>query len=255
MSRSRLLLALGILLVAGGLLLVVVLFAGRDDGPETPTTTVAPTTTSTVPESLPGTAEIRAGDMPAARRAIEDYLEDNPEDTQARYLLGLTYERENDLEGALSVYEEMVADDPNEFEALFRMGVLQRRQGDLEAAARSFTNSLEANPDFTAARVSLAETRVELGDPDGAISLYFELLDMRPMGVHLDQIRVALARLLVQVGQAGNAEIQLNRALVENPDNEEARSMLDELENPAGEMAAPGDAAPQDSTTETTVGT
>jgi hypothetical protein len=52
--------------------------------------------------------------------------------------------------------------------------------------------------------------------------------------VHLDEIRVPLARLLVQVEQTDNAEIQLNRALVENPGNTAARELLDELEGRGG---------------------
>jgi tetratricopeptide (TPR) repeat protein len=246
MSRSRFLLVLGVLLVAAGLSLVVFWVVDRE-APREITTTVPPaTTTTTVRESLPGTAEIRAGDMAAARAAIEAYLEDNPEDRQVRYLLGLTYEREGDLEGALLVYQDMVEEDPGEFEAYFRIGEIHRRQGALEAAAGSYQASLDANPDFTAARLALAETWAAMGDPDGAISLYFEVLDMRPMGVHLDQIRVALARLLLQVGQQDNAEIQLNRALVDNPDNEEARVLLDELAEAAGPAPTAPEGQPQE---------
>jgi tetratricopeptide (TPR) repeat protein len=238
-------------LVVAGLGLVGLFLLAPDTPPPPTTTTTQAATTTTVRESLPGTAEIRAGDMPAARSAIEAYLEENPEDDQARFLLGLTYERENDLEGALRVYQAMTEQDPSDFEAHFRVGEIQRRQGDLGPAAASFESSLEANPDFSAARFRLAEVRAAMGDPDGAISLYFELLDMRPMGVHLDEIRVELARLLLQVGQQDNAEIQLNRALVENPDNDEARALLDEIEaGAAGER--PGEDSLEDGETTTT---
>lgn len=196
------------------------------DGPAAPSSTV----TTAFQEPLPGNDEIRRGDLEAARREIALHLQENPDDSQARYLLALTHEREADWEGALKAYLEILDDDPRDFEAHFRIGSLQRRQNELEAAAVSFDRSLQLNSDFTAARVALAEVRAELGEPDRAIELYFEVIEMRPMGVHLDDVRLALARLLLEVDQPENAQIQLNRALVENPDNQAARELLNTLE-------------------------
>lgn len=238
MGRRSLLVAGILLLVGGG----AVAAAGLTRPGESTTTTVAgeSTTTTIVAEALPGADEIRAGDMAGARRKIEAHLRTNPDDVRARYLLALTYERTADFEKALEVYRDVLEVDPADFEAYFRIGVIQRRQGDLEAAAQSFTESLQLNSDFTAARVALAETAAELGNIDKAVKLYFAVIEARPMGVHLDQIRVALARLLVKVDQRENAIIQLNKALAENAGNDEARRLLQEIEGGAAEGGAAG---------------
>lgn len=98
-----------------------------------------------------------------------------------------------------------------------------RRRGRLRLLSLYFRNS-----DFTATRVALAETLVERGDADGAIELYFDVIKSQPMGVHFDQTRVALARLLVEVDQSQNASLQ-EKALAENPEKAEAKELLGEL--------------------------
>ena len=158
------------------------------------------------------------------------HLETNPDDLQAWYFLALTYEQDNDIPGAIGVYEKILKNDPRDFEAQFHIGQLQLKQNQPKAAAESFDQSLKLNSDFTAARVALAEVEGKLGNNDKAIKLYFEVIEMRPMGVHLDAIRVPLAKLLVDVGQPENAAIQLNKALAENPDNAEAKALLAKVE-------------------------
>jgi tetratricopeptide (TPR) repeat protein len=200
------------------------------------TTTVAssPSSTTTLPEVLPGVSELQRGDLEGARAKLNAHLEKNPDDSRAWYFLALTYEQQNDLPGAIGIYKKILENDPRDFEAHFHIGQLQSRQKDLKAAAQSFDQSLQLNSDFTAARVALADTAGRLGDTDKAIKLYFEVIDMRPMGVHLDAIRVALAKLLMDVGQPDNAVIQLNKALAENADNAEASALLTKAESAKG---------------------
>ncbi len=226
-----LLLAAGIILMVGG---GVIATSGVVRSGETTTTTVAPTTTTvTIGESLPGADEIQAGDLSAARAEIEKHLEINPEDVRARYLLALTHVREGQLDEAIAIYREILEITPSDFEAYFQIGNIQRSRSDLEGAAESFDQSLRLNSDFTAAKVALAETVAELGDLDKAAGLYFDVIEARPLGVHVDQIRVALARLLVELDQRENALIQLDKARAENPENVEAKQLLGELETQA----------------------
>ena len=115
------------------------------------------------------------------------------------------------------------------------------------------------NNDFTAARVALAEVDAEMGEADKAIKLYFDVIEMRPMGTHLDEIRFALAKLLLKVGQPENAIIQLNKALVENPDNGEAKALLAQLQpggtpTSAAGSGTTGSATASGATTTTTKG-
>jgi len=247
-SVRQLLLALGIVLLLGGVAVTVVASLRSEPVASTPTSIVA-TTSPALGEAIPGTSDIQSGDLAAAQSKLEAHLEANPQDKQARYLLALVHERGLDWDGAMQVYADILELDARDFEAHFRIANLYRRLEQPEEAAASFEESLRLNSDFTAARVALAETVAGLGDADRAIRLYFEVIEMRPMGVQFDQIRVALAEQLVAVDQADNAALQLEKALAENPDNAEARALLDELRGTSTTTTQPG----ADGTTSTTV--
>jgi tetratricopeptide (TPR) repeat protein len=233
-TLRRVFLVAGLVFVLGGAVALGIVLGQRSSGTVEPTTSAGPTTTTTALQDLvPGAQQLSQGDFAGARKAIEDYRQLNPQDLRAWYLLALTYERQNDLAGAVKVYQELLKDDPQNFEAHFRLAQLYRARKRLEEAAAEYRKSLDLNNEFTAARVALAEVDIELGAVDKAIRLYFDVIEMRPMGTHMDQIRLALAKLLVKVGQPENAIIQLNKALVENPDNADAQALLAKLQ-PAG---------------------
>lgn len=228
MTSRRLILIVGLILLVGGGAIVIAALASS--GGETTTVTSSPSPSTTLPEVLPGVSELQRGDLAGARATVSAHLEKNPNDSKAWYFLALTYEQQNDLPGAIGIYEQITKNDPRDFEAHFHIGQLRLKQKDLKAAAESFDQSLQLNSDFTAARVALAEVDAKLGNIDKAVKLYFEVIEMRPMGVHLDAIRVPLAKLLLEVGQPENAAIQLNKALAENPDNAEATELLAKAE-------------------------
>lgn len=248
MFGRRLLLVLGLLLAVGGLA-VGGIVALRPQTTTTTTSTVG--TTTTLAETTPGAAELRAGDLDGARAKLEAHLEENPEDLEARYLLALVHERAGSFEDAIAVYESILEIDARNFEAPFRIANILRQEGKLEEAKARYEESLLLNSDFTAARVALAETLAALGDADGAIELYFDVIEAQPMGVHFDQLRVALARLLIEVDQAQNAALQLEKALAENPENTEAETLLAELRGSSTTttQAGPGVTGAETSTT------
>ena len=234
-TSRRLILIVGLILLVGGAAIVIAVVASA--GEMTTTVTSSPSPPTTLPEVLPGVSELQSGDLEGARASVMAHLEKNPDDTKAWYFLALTYEQQNDIPGAVGVYEKILENDPRDYEAQFHIGQLRLKQNDLEGAAESFDQSLQLNSDFTAARVALAEVDAKLGNVDQAIKLYFAVIELRPMGVHMDAIRVPLAKLLLDVGQPENAIIQLNKALAENPENAEAKELLAKAEGTTGSTA------------------
>ena len=226
------------LLVLGLTVVLIVVSNGSDQGGAVDSTT-STTEASALRESLPGSNELRKGDVSGARVAILTHLKQNPDDLRARYLLALTYERQGDAEGAIRVYEDVIQTDERNFEAYYRIGELQRGMDRPADAVASFTKALELNDDFAAARVALAEVSGETGETDRAITLYFDVIEERPMGTRLDQVRTDLAALLLKVGQPENAVVQLQKALAENPDNLEARRLLDTVRPGAPTVSVP----------------
>ena len=248
----------GLVLVLGGAASLGIVLGRRSPSGGTTTTSVRVTTTTTVLQDLvPGARQLGQGDIVGARKAIKDYMRINPDDLRAWYLLALTYERQNDLPGAIGVYQGLLKNDPQNFEAYFRIGELYRAENKLPEAATQYQKALDLNNDFTAARVALAEVDVALGQTDKAINLYFDVIEMRPMGTHLDEIRLALAKLLLNAGQSENAIIQLDKALIENPNNAEAEALLAKLQpggatttsGPSVGIAGPGSASGVSTTT------
>ncbi len=229
----------GLGLVAAGVVTVAVLLL-RQPQTGASTTTSLSVTGSTVEAAIPGTSELLRGDLDGARSKLETHIATNPADIAARYLLAAVEERAGDLGAAVAAYRDILIQDPRDFEAHYRIGNIHRRRGDLERAANEFEESLQLNGDFTAARVSLAQTLADLGEPNKGIELYFDVIEAQPMGVHFDQIRYALAQLLIEVGQSDNAALQLEKALVENPDHPEARALLKELRSRPPTTTAPG---------------
>ncbi len=224
----RQLLTAGVVLLVVGMtaLLVVVANGSQGDG-SIPGTTLRSSPTTRIQDVLPGSDQLRKGDVEGARSAILAHLRANPDDLQARFLLAMTYEREGDAAGAIQVYKDITKTDSRNFEAYFRMAQLQAAEKRQPEAIAALEKALEINPDFTAARVALAELSADTGDSDRAVKLYYEVIEARPMGTHLDQIRTALAGQLIKVNQPENAVIQLQKALAENPDNLDARRLLD----------------------------
>jgi Flp pilus assembly protein TadD len=228
-SRGRAFLVAGVsLLLVGAIVFLIVLVVTGPRSSSAPTA-VRSTSTTLLADVLPGQTFLRAGDVKGARKAMEAHLQQNPDDLRVRFLLALSYERVGDREGAIRAYRDITTVDPQSFEAYYHIGQLQRLQRKTADARASFAQSLELNGDFTAARVALAETSAQMGSLDQATKLYFEVIQTHPMGTHLDQIRTSLAKLLVKAGQAENAVIQLQKALAENPDNAEAKKLLNQL--------------------------
>lgn len=226
----RQLLAAGVVfLVVGTTAVLVVVANGSQGDGSVASTTLRSSSSTRIQDVLPGSDQLRKGDVEGARAAILAHIKANPDDLQARFLLAMTYEREGDPAGAIQVYQQITKTDERNFEAYFRMAQLQAAEKRQAEAITSLEKALELNPDFTAARVALAELSADTGDGDRAVKLYYEVIEARPMGTHLDQIRTALAAQLIKVNQPENAVIQLQKALAENPDNLDARRLLDKV--------------------------
>ena len=78
----------------------------------------------------------------------------------------------------------------------------------------------------------------------------YDVIEARPMGVHFGQLRYELALLLLEVGQPQNAALQLEKALVEDPGNDDARDLLDDLWAPTTTTASTPTTVPTTTTSD-----
>lgn len=100
------------------------------------------------------------------------------------------------------------------------------KSGKLEEAQREFTEALLIEPQATEAHLGLAEAYHRLGRVDDAVrELRAALWSKEDV-----QTRLTLARLLLEQNRSGDARAEVRAALKADPDNREARDLLDAIE-------------------------
>lgn len=109
----------------------------------------------------------------AARRAIKKY----PNNTQLRFLLGVTLSDANKPAEAISVFEALNRDHPELAEPYNNLAVLHAANGDLDAARDALIAAIRVVPDYALALQNLGDVYLrmaarsyeaagEIGEPD-----------------------------------------------------------------------------------------
>jgi Flp pilus assembly protein TadD len=94
----------------------------------------------------------------AARRAIRKY----PNNTQLRFLLGVTLADANKPSEAISVFEALNRDHPELAEPYNNLAVLHAANGDLDAARDSLVAAIRVVPDYTLALQNLGDVYLRM---------------------------------------------------------------------------------------------
>ncbi len=171
-----------------------------------------------------------SGQVPGARRIVEDVLHDEPGNGRALVLLGDLHTLEGDHRKAADVWRKLLAAQPQA--APFVLGRLEKayfemgRFGDLSDLYRELAQAdADAASPFHLARARMALRR---GEPDEALRLVEELLDRDPghLGARYWQLH-----LLLHTGRTADAEALL-------------RELVDESGEGMGRIACPRCSAP-----------
>ena len=132
-----------------------------------------------------------------------------------------------DVAGAKTAYERALALDSFFASAYNRLGELEFYQhNDLQAAATNFTKAIQQNPDHTLALHNLANIAVFNKDLDQAENYSRRVLAVDPK---FSASYGTLASISRERGQFAQAEIYLRKLITLEPNNQQALSMLREL--------------------------
>lgn len=132
-----------------------------------------------------------------------------------------------DVAGAKTAYERALALDSFFASAYNRLGELEFYQhNDLQAAATNFTKAIQQNPDHTLALHNLANIAVFNKDLDQAENYSRRVLAVDPK---FSASYGTLASISRERGQFAQAEIYLRKLIALEPNNQQALSMLREL--------------------------
>ena len=132
-----------------------------------------------------------------------------------------------DVAGAKTAYERALALDSFFASAYNRLGELEFYQhNDLQAAATNFTKAIQQNPDHTLALHNLANIAVFNKDLDQAENYSRRVIAVDPK---FSASYGTLASISRERGQFSQAEIYLRKLIALEPNNQQALSMLREL--------------------------
>lgn len=162
-----------------------------------------------------GLAAERRRDYPAAVEHYRAYLEGEPEDWRIRLSRGLILAvrlgRDREAEQELEV---VVDRQPDQAEARAVLGEIYLRRGEEEAAAEAAGLSLEADPGNYRALTLLGRLRLQDGDMAGAEPLFREAYRIEPEGA---MVLYGMGVIGFARGDYGEAEEYFRRALERVP--------------------------------------
>lgn len=115
-----------------------------------------------------------------AKREYRCLVEQNPEDAEAWFHLGVLYTMNSELEAACHAYAEAVASRPNYAEAWNNLALIEHARRNAEAAETSYRRALTANPNYRDALYNFALLLQQQDRIQEAVVLYERLLALHP---------------------------------------------------------------------------
>ena len=208
-----------------------------------------------------GTLYLRKNDIPQARRYLEQTLKLRPNYPEAWNNLGMMAAQQGNLDEAIRSFQQSLQQRPNYAIALLNLGNIYRRQKDFEKAQELLNRALALQPDDPETNYSLGMFYAQQSQMQQAGSYLQKAIDLRPnypealnnLGVlfvqvqdyskaeeqfktciqrasQFDQSYFNLARLYALKGEKENARKTLAELLKREPDNLNAKQMLEALQ-------------------------
>jgi tetratricopeptide (TPR) repeat protein len=168
-----------------------------------PTSSLPPATRPPPPPSPPETAAIRE---------LNRKLEDNPNDTAARYRRGQLYASNNDFPRAEKDFDEIIRVNPRDAEAFNNRCWVRAMLGDLTAALNDCDEALRLKPNYADGLDSRGFVKLKIGTPRNAIPDYDEALRLQARKASSLYGR-GIAKLRTGNTSGGNADIAAAKAI------------------------------------------
>ena len=108
----------------------------------------------------------------------------NPENTEAWIQLGHVYFDTNIYDKAITAYEKSLELNPSNADVLTDLGIMYRRNGQPQKAIEKFDEAIVLNPKHEMSRLNKGIVLMhDLGDHEGAIESWEELLEINPVAM------------------------------------------------------------------------
>ena len=166
----------------------------------------------------------KAEEYGEAARLYELGAKHAPGDEKWIKSLAQVYLKTKDNEKLANVLEQLVAVDFEEFSTRKKLAQLYLEAKNFEAAARYATEGVQIDVMDEELHTMLAEALMQLGKPDDAIFEYetLAMLDSKDAN-----IKLSLAKACLAAGRIDDAKKALDDVLKADPDNEQAKELLE----------------------------
>lgn len=155
------------------------------------------------------------GELEQASTLLELLAQQQPRSPEVRIHLGNVYRLKGQPDDAVRAYRTAIGLEPGNAEAHYNLALVLKDVGDLPQAIKSLQRTVMFKPQHAQAHCALGQALAE-SDPEAAASCYRQALAVQP-GMLEAQVGLILA--LGQQGRFDEADRVLGRALKTHPDN------------------------------------
>jgi tetratricopeptide (TPR) repeat protein len=170
------------------------------------------------------------GDYSNAARYLEQSLEKNPRDLEARYHLGRVRYQQNQFDPAIAAFQQVLQEDPGNMKAADNLGLCLEAKNQTEAALAAYRKAIEfdeaAPLHSEQAYLNLGKLLSTLDRAREAVPLLLQALTITPQSA---AVQYELGRAQFLVGQYDNALPHLQEAVRLDPKNSSPHYLLGRL--------------------------
>ena len=159
--------------------------------------------------------------------AVRKAVKSNPENKEARLLLGYYYQKNDDLVKAEKEYKETLKLDTKNVAALYNLGVITQTQKDFKESEKYYKKAIELKPNHVLATIGLGEIYLETNKYDEAIKVLETTLKFEQQ---LINPRILMANAYEQKGNVAKAIEEYKIVLQFVPKDKDALEALKRLE-------------------------
>ncbi len=182
---------------------------------------------------IDGLAAQKAGDVTAAIALYRRVLSQDPQDEQAKHLLGMAEHEAGNYTVAIAHLEECLDTSSTPWLVAYHLGRVFVDAGRPEMARQSFRHALKLKPEYAEAHNSLGLVYKSQGDIDAAIACFQASIDSNP---ELASGHDNLIRILKQHGRDRELKALCEKMLAANPTKTQYLRELAFLERSLGQL-------------------
>jgi len=173
-----------------------------------------------------GNLFLAQGNLPTAAVHFEHSVQLDPRNSLAFNNLGLIYSNQGKRAQAIRYFQQAIDLDPNHPEAHNNLGSLYLHQGLYQPAVAELEKALQLRPDYKKALVNLGMVYFYLKDFSSAEQNYRLVIDLDKDFAHA---YYQLGVIYLRQGRYHSAYDEINEYVRLQPDNQQARSLLEKI--------------------------